>query len=114
MLQAEPIWLTAKRQGVRTLVHDWPLSHAQRGVLMRVKTLLNRRLVIATPLPEKVQVGTEGPVGMIYLDQLPADERAAMKGRLLEKLHAVFLTAYAREALPKRWGFDHPTRVGDV
>ena len=31
MLQAEPIWLTAKRQGVRTLVHDWPLAHAQAG-----------------------------------------------------------------------------------
>ena len=35
MLQAEPIWLTAKRQGVRTLVHDWPLAHAQAG---RVRT----------------------------------------------------------------------------
>jgi predicted AlkP superfamily pyrophosphatase or phosphodiesterase len=31
MLQAEPIWLTARRQGVRTLVHDWPLAHAQAG-----------------------------------------------------------------------------------
>lgn len=31
LLQAEPIWLTAKRQGVRTLVHDWPLSQAQAG-----------------------------------------------------------------------------------
>ena len=31
MLQAEPIWLTAKRQGVRVLVHDWPLAHAQAG-----------------------------------------------------------------------------------
>jgi hypothetical protein len=31
MLQAEPIWLTAKRQGVRTLAHDWPLAHAQAG-----------------------------------------------------------------------------------
>jgi hypothetical protein len=31
MLQAEPIWITAKRQGVRTLVYDWPLSYAQAG-----------------------------------------------------------------------------------
>lgn len=31
LLQAEPIWLTARRQGVRTLVHDWPLAHAQAG-----------------------------------------------------------------------------------
>lgn len=29
LLQAEPIWLTAKRQGVRTLVFDWPLSQKE-------------------------------------------------------------------------------------
>jgi predicted AlkP superfamily pyrophosphatase or phosphodiesterase len=28
-LLAEPIWLTASRQGVRTLVHDWPLSQGE-------------------------------------------------------------------------------------
>jgi predicted AlkP superfamily pyrophosphatase or phosphodiesterase len=31
LLEAEPIWNTATRQGVRTAVFDWPLSHAQRG-----------------------------------------------------------------------------------
>ncbi len=35
LLQAEPIWLTAQRQGVRTAVYDWPLSFAQNG---RVRT----------------------------------------------------------------------------
>ena len=29
LLQAEPIWLTAKREGVRVLVQDWPLSQAE-------------------------------------------------------------------------------------
>lgn len=29
LLQAEPIWLTAKRQGVRVLVQDWPLSQRE-------------------------------------------------------------------------------------
>lgn len=33
LLQAEPIWLTAKRQGVRTLVSDWPLSQAEHLAL---------------------------------------------------------------------------------
>lgn len=33
LMQAEPIWLTASRQGVRTAVWDWPLSHAQRGTV---------------------------------------------------------------------------------
>jgi len=31
ILQAEPIWITAKRQGIRTLVYDWPLSYQQPG-----------------------------------------------------------------------------------
>ncbi len=33
LLQAEPIWLTAKRQGVRTLVFDWPLSQKEMNPL---------------------------------------------------------------------------------
>lgn len=31
LLEAEPIWLTAQRQGIRTAVVDWPLSYAQFG-----------------------------------------------------------------------------------
>ncbi len=30
-LLAEPIWTTATRQGIKTLVHDWPLSQNQTG-----------------------------------------------------------------------------------
>lgn len=30
-LQAEPIWSTATRQGIKTMVHDWPLSQSQTG-----------------------------------------------------------------------------------
>ena len=30
-LLAEPIWTTATRQGMKTLVHDWPLSQNQTG-----------------------------------------------------------------------------------
>lgn len=28
-LKGEPVWTTAKRQGIRVLVHDWPFSHTQ-------------------------------------------------------------------------------------
>lgn len=31
LLEAEAIWKTASRQGIRTAVIDWPLSHAQTG-----------------------------------------------------------------------------------
>lgn len=31
LLLAEPIWNTATRQGIKTIVHDWPLSQNQTG-----------------------------------------------------------------------------------
>jgi hypothetical protein len=31
LLKAEPIWTTAKKQGLTVLVHDWPLSQEQPG-----------------------------------------------------------------------------------
>lgn len=31
LVRAEPIWITARRQGVRTAVIDWPMSHRQQG-----------------------------------------------------------------------------------
>ena len=31
LLDAEPIWTTATRQGIKTLVHDWPISFNQTG-----------------------------------------------------------------------------------
>ncbi|MCC5822267.1 MAG: alkaline phosphatase family protein [Phycisphaerales bacterium] len=31
LLDAEPIWITAERQGVRAAVFDWPVSHRQEG-----------------------------------------------------------------------------------
>lgn len=33
LLEAEPIWLTATRQGIRTAVYDWTLSHGQHGAV---------------------------------------------------------------------------------
>jgi predicted AlkP superfamily pyrophosphatase or phosphodiesterase len=31
LLRAEPIWVTAERQGVRTACVDWPMSHGEAG-----------------------------------------------------------------------------------
>jgi predicted AlkP superfamily pyrophosphatase or phosphodiesterase len=216
LLQSEPIWLTAKRQGIRTLVYDWPLSQGQTAELrtdyflpkfegaptdeqrlarlvetwrtdtnpqplqllmgyikatdsighkygpdspelkaaveetdrnlgrfvdavttvfqqksspgdqlyillttdhgmMTVKTLVNLEKLFATPLPRSVHHETGGPLGMIYLYDLPAAEQATSKQSMLADLKKYdFLDAYTRDTLPKEWRFDHPTRVGDV
>ena len=216
MLEAEPIWITAKRQGVRTLVQDWPLSHAQAGDVrtdyfhdrfdaapsdeQRLRLLLDtwggdagdeplrllmgyvknvdvvghrhgpesaeviaaveetdallrrflddalrafrRRvrgreqfyLVLTSdhgmasahtsvnldklferPLPRGVRRITSATFAMLYLDQVPPDEREALEESLLKDLRRWdFLSAYTRESLPPEWGLAHPTRVGDI
>ncbi len=215
LLQAEPIWLTARRQGVRTLVFEWPLAQHQQGAVRAdyfrekydpeasnekrlervidtwsadqprngkqplrlvmgyitatdgaghsfgpdstqvtkrieqtdemigrfveqavavfrlhasprdrlyvlittdhgmtpVKTLVNFKKLLSFELPSDVPAITDGPLGMIYLDRHPE-----LKDRVLADLrkHEDLLNAYARDALPPQWGFNHPTRVGDV
>jgi hypothetical protein len=84
--------------------------------MTQVKTLINTRLLFAAVPPEATVV-TSGPLAYIYLDKIPAaDERDAVKKRLLADLrkHDDFLSAYTHESLPKSWRLDHPTRVGDI
>ena len=220
MLQSEPIWITAKRQGVRTLVYDWPLSYQQPGpvrtdylqekfdteatdrqrldllldtwrndtararageplrLLMgyikqpdvvghkhgpdsrevldavaqtdrllqhfvedaeeifrakrkprdelyivltsdhgmaAVHTMVNFEKLFDTPPPRSVQRITGGTFAMLYLEQIPATDRAAMQDKMLHDLRRWgFLSVYTRDTLPKRWGLAHPTRVGDI
>jgi hypothetical protein len=218
MLQAEPIWITAQRQGVRTLVYEWPLSHMQRGPvktdyfrekfendptdeqrlqrindawrndepnggkplrlimgyikgtdpaghkygpdsprmietiakadaavgrfvdqaievfrskaspqdrlyilfttdhgMMQVKTLVNVRKLLRHDVPANVPIISDGPLALIYLDQLPPQRARETKAWMLEDLaQSDFVRAYMRETLPAEWGFNHPTRVGDI
>lgn len=219
LLQAEPIWLTAQRQGVRTLVYDWPLSQAEHGPLhadysrekfdnalsdtQRLDALLDtwrkdadappvghpplrllmgyvnvsdhaghqdgpdapaiadamhaldgdlaafheRALAIwkerAGPgdriyflfttdhgmsavdhlanlekmlgvLPDQpgVNVETVGNLGSVFVSGPDREQRLAAYA---EKLKAwPFVRVFRREELPKRWGYAHPTRVGDL
>jgi predicted AlkP superfamily pyrophosphatase or phosphodiesterase len=216
MLQAEPIWLTAPRQGVRTLVYDWPFAYGftsdprpdyfqaqfqnaltdeqrlnrlleawmldqnpkplsllmayikhtdtnghkygpdapetkaaveemdqdlSRFVtsaksifdqkskpedelyillttdhgMMPVKTLVNFEKLLAKKPSLAVQMVTSGPLGMIYLDQVPSDQTTTLKASMLEDLRKWdFVSVYTRETLPPDWRLAHPTRVGDI
>ncbi len=53
LLQAEPIWLTAQRQGVPTAVIDWPLSHAQKGPIKPV--IFGEKFDGATPDDQRLE-----------------------------------------------------------
>lgn len=219
LLQAEPIWLTAERQGVRTLVYDWPLSQAEHGPLHadyfnekyedapsdgdRLNRLLDTwrndaaappaghpplRLIMGyvnvadhvghqegpdspaiadamqaldanlasfheralalwkeraqpgdrlylllttdhgmskvdylvhlekmlgvVPNQPEVNVQTVGNIGSVFVSGPDREKRLA---DYIEKLKAwPFVRVFRREDLPKKWGYAHPTRVGDL
>jgi predicted AlkP superfamily pyrophosphatase or phosphodiesterase len=215
LLEAEPIWITAKRQGVRTLVYDWPLSYGAIGGvrcdymyekfdgkpsdeerldaliatwrndrgkeplrllmgyikktdsvghkhgpdspqtadviresdtalgnfvercveqfkrtrrggdqlyilittdhgMMNLHTLVNAEKLF-TALPKQVRIVTAGALGLIHLDAVAAEQREPLKRAMLNDLKRYdFVTGYTHETLPKEWGLDHPTRIGEI
>lgn len=65
---------------------------------------------------EEAVVVTSGSIGHIFLHRVePAEERIRMEAEILDRLGAYeFVQAGRREHLPERWGYNHPTRVGDI
>jgi predicted AlkP superfamily pyrophosphatase or phosphodiesterase len=221
LLKAEPIWLTAPRQGVRTVVDDWPVSQQQqdlpgprsdyynqdfdkdrddevrldrlvallqhdvprdgrplrlvmtyvvrldevghkygpdsqelRQALLRVddaladfvgqatawfdrnanasdelyvlittdhgmtnvRTQVNLERLLGPSYSPDLHLVTSGPVGNIYLNDVPSERRAERREAILAQLrqHPDVLDAYAREELPPRWHYNDPTRTGDI
>jgi predicted AlkP superfamily pyrophosphatase or phosphodiesterase len=218
VLQAEPIWITAQRQGVRTLVYDWPMAHTFTGAvrpeyyyanfdgslhdedrlhriidtwrndhpadkrelrlimgyitgtdppghkygpesrevadkmtqvdraigefvnsatqtfrakampndqlyvlistdhgMTKIHTGVNLRRLLSHDVPANVQIVTEGPLGMIYLNDLAPDAARELQQSIIKDLKPFeFLDAFTRETLPAKWGFNNPTRTGDV
>jgi predicted AlkP superfamily pyrophosphatase or phosphodiesterase len=213
----EPIWTTAKRQGRRVLVHDWPVSQQQTGdfkadyfdqafdsdlndrervdrlaklwegdcekqplqlvmgycsqvdkaghkygpdtpetkkavetvdnLLERVFTsseaqfqkcmspddtfyfvvttdhgmdelrvITNLQMMCGSAWKDEMRSVVSGSVGHIFLDRLgPPPARKPLVAAILKRLEQYpFAKAYARDDLPAEWGYNHPTRTGDV
>jgi hypothetical protein len=222
LVQAEPIWITAARQGVRTAVIDWPLSHKQTPLPVRseyfgsrfdkdltdeqrldallkiwrddlarpdakqplrlvmgyvagpdvvahqhgpdaaetraavietdrllerftrdatelfdrtaapddalyilfttdhgmtkVHTKVNLERLLSSEYSASMRVVSAGTVAHLWLaSDLPDEQRAAKQKAIVAKLapHR-FLDAWTRDGLPDRFGYRHPTRIGDV
>lgn len=221
LLQAEPIWNTAERQGVRAAVYDWVLSHNQRGDhaasyfgtgydgslrdrdrirpllqawrtdrhtrplqlfmgymvtpdkigheagpdateidrvmsdmdrhmawftrqairlfdrrmherdelyiivtsdhgMSLVHTAVNPRLLTGIDRDEEdnesgIIMMTTGNLAHVFLHHLPAEERDVREAEIVRRARQhPFVDVYRFAELPERWGYDHPTRVGDI
>ena len=217
LLHAEPIWITAERQGVRTAVLDWPVSHSQTGdvtaahfgtgydgrltdevrlgqaldawrnddhkqplqlvmgyavatdstghqhgpdapeltpviaatdallgrVLEQVKSIWSERAgpedtlyvvvtsdhgmsevhsvvnafnLLGVSGRRDVTIVTSGNVANVFLDKIEPESarRALLRSMTEAAAKHDFVQTYPRGATPERWGFEHPTRTGDL
>ncbi len=81
-----------------------------------VHSLVNIDRIAGLEGKEDVRALTAGNTGQIYLNNVePEEERARLEQDILKRLEAyAFVYADRREDLPERWGYNHPTRVGDI
>ncbi len=84
--------------------------------MSEVHTLVNGERLTGLQDREEVTLIGGGPVGHAYLDpgMLPQDRERLLR-ETLERLEDFdFARAYLRGELPDDWGYDHPSRTGDL
>jgi hypothetical protein len=81
-----------------------------------VHTIMNLEKMAGDAFTPDMRVIASGSVGNIFLERLgPPPVRQPHVEKLLKALEPYkFAHAYAREKMPAEWGYDHPTRTGDV
>ena len=68
-----------------------------------------------TPDPDPVRALWSGSLANIYLNDVPGPEREATKKEIVDNLRKVnYLKCWTREELPEKWGYNNPTRTGDI
>ena len=83
-----------------------------------IKTLVNLKYLMGRsdiPAPDPVRADWAGSLANIYLNDVPGEQRDTVKKSILDNLRqAPFLKCWAREELPKKFGYANPTRTGDI
>jgi predicted AlkP superfamily pyrophosphatase or phosphodiesterase len=81
-----------------------------------IHTQVNLERLLGPAYSSDLHIVTSGPIGNIYLNDVPAEQRGAQCDAIVSRLreHPELLDAYARQDLPPRWHYNDPTRTGDV
>ncbi len=68
-----------------------------------------------TPDPDPVRALWSGSLANIYLNDVPGPQREKVKQSILENLRKCdYMKVWTREELPEKWGYNNPTRTGDI
>lgn len=81
-----------------------------------LKVIVNLQQICDSAWHDEMRVVASGSVGHIFLERLgPPPARKPLVKALLKMLEQyTFAKAYAKDDLPAEWGYNHPTRTGDV
>lgn len=80
-----------------------------------VKTSVELEKLSALPGDSKVRLLATGPIGQVYVDEVPPKDRPQVLSTLMKTYRKIpYAHAYLKKDLPKHWGFAHPSRVGDI
>jgi len=125
LLRAEPIWLTASRQGIRVAVHDWVMSHGQEGEVTsayfgeRYDGSLKdeERLQLLIDIFEQDDPSAEGPLQLIMGYMVQPDKTGHAYGPDAPEIANTMIETDAKlgafaERMIKR--FDEISDPGDV
>jgi predicted AlkP superfamily pyrophosphatase or phosphodiesterase len=84
--------------------------------MTNVRTQVNLERLLGPSYSSDLHLVTSGPVGNIYLNDIPPEHRAAQRDAILRQLrqHRDVLDVYARDDLPPRWHYNDPARTGDI
>lgn len=80
-----------------------------------VHTLVNLDRHLTPQLLQDVRSVDSGTIGMLYLDDLPADQRESRARAICDRLRGVpYLKAWLQQDVPQQLHLADPARVGDV
>jgi hypothetical protein len=93
----------------------WVLVTTDHG-MSAVENVVNvDHLMGDDAVPEAVYAATSGGLANIYLNRVPASQREAVTEQILASVRKFpFATAWRREELPAKYGYDAPGRTGDI
>ncbi|HQY88130.1 MAG TPA: alkaline phosphatase family protein, partial [Tepidisphaeraceae bacterium] len=83
--------------------------------MSKVETNVNVDRMLGPTWSKEITTVTSSSLAIIYLDKLPETERTARRDAIIEHVKQYdFVNAFTREQAREKYGFDDPSRVGEL
>lgn len=83
--------------------------------MSKVEYNVNVDHLLGPTFSKEITIVTSGSLAIVYLDKLPEAERTARRDDIIEHVKQYdYVNAFTREQAREKYGFDDPTRVGEL